>query len=82
MSRINDEDTKLTIATNVIRALKKQGKSRYWLAKETGEYEGTIANVCHGRNVCGAGMLSRIANALGVTTDKLLEKPKKTSRHA
>jgi len=79
---MNDEETKVAIAHNINRILERQGHSRYWLAKETGEYEGTIANVCHGRNVCGAGILTRIARALGVTIDHLVKKPRKVSRGA
>ena len=76
---MNDEETKAAIAFNVNNILERQGRSRYWLAQETDEYEGTIANVCHGRNVCGAGMLTRIAKALGVTADDLLKEPRKVS---
>jgi hypothetical protein len=82
MTLSNDEQTKAAIAFNVVRYLKKQGRSRYWLSKETGDYQSTIANVCHGRSVCGAGLLTRIASALGVTADDLLKKPKKVRSRA
>ncbi len=73
---MKDNEAKFVIAHNIKRLLQKQEHSRYWLAKETGEYQSTIANVCHGRKVCGAGLLSRIAKALEVNTDDLLKKPR------
>ena len=68
----NDDDAKQFIAFNVRATLARRGRSRYWLAKQTGEWQGTIANVCLARNMPGSGLLARIADALGVTTDDLL----------
>lgn len=74
---MEDHETKLVIAYNVNKLLEKQGRSRYWLAKVTDGHQSTLADVCHGRKVCGAGLLTRIAKALGVTADDLLKKPRK-----
>lgn len=76
---MEDHETKLVIAYNVNKLLEKQGRSRYWLAKETDGHQSTLADVCHGRKICGAGLLTRIAKALGVTADDLLKKPRKMS---
>jgi len=77
---LNDADAKRQIAFHVNRFLKKRGFSRYWLAKETGEWQSTIANVCNGECVPGAGLLARIADALETTTDELLKPIPKTLR--
>jgi len=69
---IDDADIKRRISYNVNRALYKQGHSRYWLAKQTGDYEGTIAGTCNAKHVPGAGLLARIAKALDVPVDVLL----------
>lgn len=70
---INDSDAKRNIAFHVARILGQNGRSRYWLAKETGEWQTTIANVCNAKSVPGAGLLARIADALGCATDDLLK---------
>lgn len=70
---ISDAEAKNNIAFHVNQILGKQRHSRYWLAQETGEYEGTIANICHGRVICRAGLLARIASVLGVPADDLLK---------
>lgn len=74
---MEDYEAKLVIAYNVNKLLEKQEHSRYWLAKEINSHQSTLADVCHGRKICGAGLLTRIAKALGVTADDLLKKPRK-----
>lgn len=74
---ISNDDAKRIIARNVNRILKERGLSRRWLAQHTGEFDSTIANVCHGRKCCLAGLLARIAEALNVTLDDLLSPPRK-----
>ena len=68
---MTDEESKEVVAYNVNRILERLDRSRYWLAQETGEWESRIANVCNGKVCCGAGLLSRISKALGVTVDEL-----------
>lgn len=70
---LTDEQLKGVLAANVNRLLGEMGKSRYWLAKQTGESETRIANVCRAINCCSAGLLTRIAEALGTSTDALIE---------
>ena len=82
MNKMDDNKAKEVIAFNINQILESQGHSRYWLAKETDEWQSTIANVCHGRSVCGAGLLTRIAKALDVNPDNLLEIPKKMKTSA
>lgn len=75
---ISDIDAKRNIAFHVLRLLEKKGKSRYWLSKQTGEYESRIAAVCKGESLCKSGLLARIAEALETTTDDMLRPiPKK-----
>lgn len=76
---ITDEIAREHIAANVDRLLKKLGKSRYWLAQQTGEWESRIASVCNGKSLCSVAMAARIATALGVSLDELMTNPKKTS---
>lgn len=68
---MTDEESKIVVAHNINRILARIDRSRYWLAKETGEWESRIASVCNAKVCCGAGMLSRIAKALDVSVDEL-----------
>ena len=79
---MEDYETKIVIAYNINKLLKKQGHSRYWLAKEINGHPSTLADICHGRKICGAGILTRIAKALEVTADDLLKKPRKKTNTA
>lgn len=56
--------------------LQKENMSRYRLSKESGIAMTTIADICSGKaelDKCAAGTLYKIAKALGVTVDFLLE---------
>lgn len=56
--------------------LQKENMSRYRLSKESGVAMTTITDICTGKaelNKCAAGTLYKIAKALGVTVDFLLE---------
>ena len=56
--------------------LMEQNMSRYRLSKESGVAMTTITDICSGKadlNKCAAGTLHRIAKALGVTVDSILE---------
>lgn len=79
IATVTDDDAKQIIAANVIARLAELGKSRYWLAQQTGRRESTIQSVCHGISCCNAATLQTIAAALGLTTDDLLKKPRKKS---
>lgn len=56
--------------------LQRADMSRYRLSKESGVPLTTITDICSGKaelNKCAAGTLYKIAKALGVTVDSLLE---------
>ena len=56
--------------------LEKENMSRYRLSKESGVAMTTITDICSGKadlDKCAAGTLYRIAKALGVTVDFILE---------
>lgn len=58
------------------KLLQKENMSRYRLSKESGVAMTTITDICNGKaelNKCAAGTLYKIAKALGVTVDFLLE---------
>lgn len=69
---VSDLQSKKIIAQNLNRILRERGKSRHWLAVEMGEYDATIARICNGKNLAGAGLITRIAEALDVSTDEIL----------
>ncbi|MGN0276744.1 MAG: helix-turn-helix domain-containing protein, partial [Hominisplanchenecus sp.] len=59
--------------------LQKENMSRYRLSKESGVAMTTITDICSGKaelDKCAAGTLYKIAKALGVTVDYLLENNK------
>ena len=70
-----DADVKVYIAANVRWLLERMDRTPYWLAKQTGEWQSTIGNVLHARNVPGAGLLKRIADALEIRVDDLYDSP-------
>jgi len=56
--------------------LEKENMSRYRLSKESGVAMTTITDICSGKadlDKCAAGTLYKIAKALGVTVDSILE---------
>jgi transcriptional regulator with XRE-family HTH domain len=56
--------------------LEKKNMSRYRLSKESGVAMTTITDICSGKadlDKCAAGTLYKIAKALGVTVDSILE---------
>lgn len=77
---ITDDIAREHIAANVVRILHEQGKSRYWLAQQTGEWQSRIASVCKGTRLCSAAMLARIATALNVSVDDLVSIPRKNKK--
>ena len=79
---ITDEQAKKHIAANLARLLKMQKISQSELARRTGEARMTIWRLCRGLNVPTAGVLARIAEALGTSLDSLLEVPPKNSRRS
>ena len=78
MQSVSDEDELKRISTNVLRL--RGNRSQYWLAKEVGTYPANIARIENGESMPGAGLLSRLAEALGVEISTLLDAPCSRSR--
>jgi len=76
--QVSDEEALNNIAKNV--AALRGERSRYWLAKETGTYTINITRIENGDHMPGAGLLSRLAEALGVEIERLLQKPNRPRR--
>lgn len=70
---MNDEQALKNIARNVAKL--RGNRSRSWLAREAETYPINITRIEAEENMPGAGLLSRIAKALGVSTDALLANP-------
>ena len=71
----SNEDVAANIAANVERFLDKRGMSQRQLAHKTGDPHMTIVNAINGVHIPNSGILARIAEALGVTTDALISDP-------
>lgn len=74
----SDEEAKANIAENVARLRGK--RSRSWLAREVGTYPINITRIESGEHMPQAGLLSRLAEALETTMERLVESPRKHSR--
>lgn len=79
---LTDEDAKTIIAENVSRLMAERGLKQKDVAVAAGENEMAISRVVRAIHVPSAAMLANIADALGVTTDSLLTKPKNSRRSA
>ena len=71
---MTDEQTIKNIAENVARLLEEKGMSQAELARATKESEMNISRLVRGTNMPGAAMLSRVADALGVSVDYLISR--------
>lgn len=83
MSIVDDKTTKNNIAENIKRLLALRNppeNQQKWLADKTGESEMRISLYARGEKMAGAGVLTRIAAALGVTVDELLRSPPSNGR--
>ncbi len=70
-----DREVRQTIAGNVQYFLEVRGLSRRDLAKRTGDPVASVARVAAGSHTSGTGIVVRVADALGVTLDRLLLPP-------
>lgn len=80
---MTDQQAKLNIAANLLRL--REGKSYSQLAREVSTddekiYPATIERIEKMRHMPGVGLLSRIAEALGVSVDTMLSAPSKSGR--
>lgn len=66
-----DREAMCNIAANVRRYREAVGLSMSALARQIGDYPGTIKRIEDGDNMPGAGLLLRIADALNVTPNEL-----------
>lgn len=69
----SDRIVRTTIGRNVCRLLEMRGLSRRDLAKRTGDPVATVSRVAAGSHTSQAGVVVRVAEALGVTVDRLLQ---------
>lgn len=77
-SVITDEIALANIAANVTRLIDSRTYAEIARACCTGSwtcYPGTVEKVAKGQHMPGAGLLARLAEALGVTANDLLDKP-------
>jgi transcriptional regulator with XRE-family HTH domain len=72
MSTVTDQAAKSRVAENVSRLLEERKMSQQALANATGENKMMISRVVRGEHVPGIGLISRIAEAFGVSIDALL----------
>lgn len=70
-----DDEARENIAANLHRILAERNLSQSELARRTGDPVMTINGIFHGKHVAGAGILTRIAEALDVSIDRLTAKP-------
>jgi len=68
---VSDSEAKVIIARNIKRILDEQGRTMYWLAKQTGDADTKIGRILRAVNVPSAGFLIRTSRALGVSLDEL-----------
>lgn len=76
---LSDEKAKQNISVNVQRLLAQREMSQTALADATEESPARISLMIRGIKLPSAAFLARIAEALGTTSDDLLEAPKKNS---
>lgn len=72
MSTVTDQAAKSRVAENVARLLAEHGMSQQALANKTGENKMMISRVVRGEHDPGIGLISRIAEAFGMSIDELL----------
>lgn len=82
--KVNDDETRQVIAQNLKRL--RNGMSYGELARLVGTYPSSIKRIEDGQHMPGVGLLTRLAEALGVTANDLLDRAngsrKKTSQSA
>lgn len=69
---MTSEQAKWLLSHNIESILQRKGWSRYRLAKESGISEQTISNIINQAHEPRLSVVATIANALGVTTNRLI----------
>jgi transcriptional regulator with XRE-family HTH domain len=72
---VSDAEAKVNVAENVSRLIQQLGISQGELARRSGESKMRISLVRRGMHLPSAGFLARLAEALGVSADFLLNDP-------
>lgn len=72
---LTDEEIKLNIAANSQRLLAARDWSQKELAEAANVPQMTVSVIVRGSHMPGVGILSRIAEALDVTIDRLIASP-------
>lgn len=75
---VTDDEALSTIAHNVTRF--RGERSKKWLAQESGTYTTNISRIENAEDMPGAGLLLRVAKALGVSVDDLFTPAPKNNR--
>jgi len=70
-----DDIIRANIKANLRRILADRGWSQLELSRRTGEKQSTINTICNGRHCPQFGVMSRIAEALDVSLDRLAASP-------
>jgi transcriptional regulator with XRE-family HTH domain len=70
---ISDDEVKKNIAANIAQTLHLMGKTQGWLANQVGVTPAAISLIVSGDRMPGAGVLRRIAEALNVRMDRLID---------
>ena len=70
---MDDQKAKAVFSANVKRLLHARGKNTHWLMLETKELPNRIYPAVKGAALPTLGLVSRIAKALGVKVDELLD---------
>jgi transcriptional regulator with XRE-family HTH domain len=72
---VTDKQALHRIAVNLRRLRESKGLSMNALARAIDDYPATISRVEDEQHTPGIGVITRIADALGVTVNDLLEEP-------
>jgi len=78
MSIVSDEEALKRIAANARRL--RGNRSLSEIARLADTFPASIKRIEEGLNMPGVGLLTRLANAFGVSVDAMLEKPMKHSK--
>ena len=77
---MTDEQALAALSGNLVRLLAKQGHSVYWLMKKLAMSPGAIYPIVRGEKLPSIGTASRIAAALNVSLDDLIQSKSKISK--
>jgi len=72
---LSDHDVTQNTAENLRRLLADRGWSQLELCRRTGEQSGTISRISNGKQLASGAILARIAEALDVSVDRLVQAP-------